>query len=79
MKIDLNNLVSVVILGVLSWGAITLFTMNAQMAVVVYKVDQNFKMIQPMWQEFLRTEVANDTHPITDVEADIHASNEEKK
>ena len=54
MKIDPNQIFSVVILGVVSWGAITLFTMNAQMAVVVYKVDQNYNMIQPMWQEFLR-------------------------
>jgi hypothetical protein len=54
MKIDPNQIFSVVILGVVSWGAITLFTMNAQMAVVVYKVDQNYNMIQPMWQEFLQ-------------------------
>jgi hypothetical protein len=28
--------------------------MNAQMALVSYKVEENYKMIKPMWQDFLR-------------------------
>lgn len=48
-----EQLVGVVALGILSWGAFQLYQMNANMAVVSYKVDENHKMIKPMWQDFL--------------------------
>ena len=48
-----EQLVGVVALGILSWGALQLYQMNANMAVVSYKVDENYKMIKPMWQDFL--------------------------
>jgi len=40
-------------LAILSWGALQLYQMNASMAVVTYKVEENYKMIKPMWQDFL--------------------------
>ena len=49
----LEQLIGVVALGILGWGALQLYQMNANMAVVSYKVDENYKMIKPMWQDFL--------------------------
>jgi hypothetical protein len=43
----------VVALGLLSWGSFQVYQMNASMAVVTYKVEENYKMIKPMWQDFL--------------------------
>lgn len=40
-------------LTILSWGSLQIYQMNANMAVVSYKVDENYKMIKPMWQDFL--------------------------
>lgn len=40
-------------LGLLSWGSLQLYDMKADMAVVTYKVEENYKMIKPMWQDFL--------------------------
>ena len=40
-------------LGLLSWGSLQLYQMNASMALVTYKVEENYKMIKPMWQDFL--------------------------
>lgn len=40
-------------LGVLGWGSLQLYQMNANVAVISYKVDENHKMIKPLWQEFL--------------------------
>ena len=48
-----EQLIGVVALGILSWGALQLYQMNANIAVVSYKVDENHKMIKPMWQDFL--------------------------
>ena len=48
-----EQLIGVDALGILSWGAFQLYQMNANMAVVSYKVDENHKMIKPMWQDFL--------------------------
>jgi len=43
----------VVALGLLSWGSLQLYQMNASMTLVTYKVEENYKMIKPMWQDFL--------------------------
>lgn len=52
-----EQLLGVLALGILSWGALQLYQMNANMSVISYKVDENYKMIKPMWQDFLiRTE-----------------------
>ena len=48
-----EQMLGVVAIGVLSWGSLQIYQMNAQMAVVSYKVEENHKMIKPMWQDFL--------------------------
>ena len=48
-----EQLIGIVALGILSWGALQLYQMNAKIAVVSYKVDENHKMIKPMWEDFL--------------------------
>ena len=46
-------MIGVVALGFLSWGSLQLYQMNANMTLVTYKVEENYKMIKPMWQDFL--------------------------
>ncbi len=53
MKIDFNQIISVMLLGLLSWGGLQLYQMNANVSVIAYKVDQNYDMIKPMWRDFL--------------------------
>lgn len=54
-----EQLLGVIGLGLLSWGSLQVYQMNAQMALVSYKVEENYKMIKPMWQDFLiRSDVA---------------------
>jgi hypothetical protein len=48
-----EQLLGVVALGLLSWGSLQLYQMNANMTLVSYKVEENYKMIKPMWQDFL--------------------------
>ena len=49
----LEQAIGVIALGILGWGSMQLYQMNANMAVVSYKVEENYKMIRPMWQDFL--------------------------
>ena len=49
----MNQMIGVVALGLLSWGSLQLYQMNANMTLVTYKVEENYKMIKPMWQDFL--------------------------
>ena len=49
-----DQVLGVVGLGVLGWGALQVHDMKADLAVVTYKVEENYKMIKPMWQAFLR-------------------------
>ena len=49
----LEQAIGVIALGLLGWGSMQLYQMNANMAVVSYKVEENYKMIRPMWQDFL--------------------------
>ena len=53
MKLDFQQIISVVSLGVLSWGALQVSEMKAEVAVVSYRVEENYSMIKPMWQDFL--------------------------
>jgi len=48
-----NEIIGVVALGILGWGSLQLYQINADMAVVSYKVEENYNMIKPMWQDFL--------------------------
>ena len=48
-----DQVLGVVGLGVLGWGALQVHDMKADLAVVTYKVEENYKMIKPMWQDFL--------------------------
>ena len=48
-----QQLIGVVAMPRLSWSSFQLYKMNANMAVVTYKVDENYKMIKPMWEDFL--------------------------
>lgn len=48
-----EQVLGVVGLGVLGWGAVQVHDMKADLAVVTYKVEENYKMIKPMWQDFL--------------------------
>ena len=50
---NIEHFLGVVALGLLGWGSLQLYQMNANMAVVTYKVDENYNMIKPMWQDFL--------------------------
>ena len=50
---NMNQMIGVVALGLLSWGSLQLYQMNANMTLVSYKVEENYKMIKPMWQDFL--------------------------
>tara|TARA_R100001510_G_scaffold17180_2_gene14494 strand:- start:20486 stop:20719 length:234 start_codon:yes stop_codon:yes gene_type:complete len=53
MKLDLQHISSAVIILLLGWGSFQLYGMNANVAVISYKVEENYKMIKPMWQDFL--------------------------
>ena len=53
MVMKFEQLLGVIALGLLSWGSLQVYQMNANMALVSYKVEENYKMIKPMWQDFL--------------------------
>jgi len=49
----LEQVFGVIAIGILSWGALQLYQMNAKVLLMSYKVDENHKMIKPMWEDFL--------------------------
>ena len=53
MNLQLEHIFGVIVLGVLSWGSLQVYTMNAELALVSYRVEENYNMIKPMWQDFL--------------------------
>ena len=50
---SMNQMLGVMGIGLISWGSLQLYQMNASMTLVTYKVEENYKMIRPMWQDFL--------------------------
>jgi hypothetical protein len=49
----LEQVIGIVALGLLSWGALQIYQINAKVLLMSYKVDENHKMIKPMWEDFL--------------------------
>tara|TARA_R110000850_G_scaffold8614_1_gene31885 strand:+ start:219 stop:452 length:234 start_codon:yes stop_codon:yes gene_type:complete len=60
MKFDLQQTVSVLALGMLGWASLQVYQMNASVSLISYKVDENYDMIKPMWQDFLVRSAKND-------------------
>jgi len=60
MKVDLQQVVSVLALGMLGWASLQVYQMNASVSLISYKVDENYDMIKPMWQDFLVRSARND-------------------
>ena len=60
MKVDLQQVVSVLAFGMLGWASLQVYQMNASISLISYKVDENYDMIKPMWQDFLVRSARND-------------------
>jgi len=60
MKLDLQSFFSAVALGMLGWASLQVYQMNASVSLISYKVDENYDMIKPMWQDFLVRSAKND-------------------
>lgn len=59
MKLQVEHIFGVIVLGILSWGSLQVYDMNAQLLLVSYRVDENAKTLdetQAMLQSFLRAE-----------------------
>ena len=74
MKLEVQQLVSFVALGLLGWASMQVYQMNAQLTVTSYKVEENYNMIKPMWQDFLVRNAHHD-QPQPNGKANIHANN----
>lgn len=73
MKVDSQQVMSAIIILLLGWGSFQLYHMNAEMKLVSYRVDENYNMIKPMWQDFL-VRSANYDESRTNVLPGIQAS-----
>lgn len=60
MKVDLQQVISVLAFSMLGWASLQVYQMNASVNLITYKVDENYKMIKPMWQDFLVRSARND-------------------
>jgi len=59
MKLQVEHIFGAIVLGVLSWGSLQIYDMNAQLLLVSYRVEENAKMLDEnyaMLQSFLRAE-----------------------
>ena len=77
MKLDVSQLVSFVALGLLGWASMLVYQMNAQLTVTSYKVEENYNMIKPMWQDFLVRNAHYGNRSGSDDKTDLHATRSE--
>jgi hypothetical protein len=79
MKFNSQDVFSTIIVLLLGWGAFQLYGMNANVAVITYKVDENYNMIKPMWQDFLVRSAKYNEHKSKFNElSNIHAATEKE-
>ena len=53
MGMKLDHVLAAIVIGILGWGSLQIYQMNANIAVISYKVNENYNMIKPMWQDYL--------------------------
>lgn len=53
MGMKLEHTLAAVAIGILGWGSLQIYQMNASISVIAYKVDENYKMIKPMWEDYI--------------------------
>ena len=68
------SFVGTVALALLGFASLQVYQLNASVAVVSYKVDENHNMIKPMWQDFLVRKAAyyeyiKDPDSVPDIQA----------
>ena len=59
-----EQILGVIALGILSWGSVQIYDMNAQLLLVSYRVEENAKMLDEnyaMLQSFIRDEPVHAT------------------
>ena len=57
MNLQVEHIFGVVVLGILSWGSLQVYSMNAELLLVSYRVDENAKTLdqtQALLRSFLR-------------------------
>jgi len=67
----LNVLVTAV-LGFVAWIALSIVDLKTETAVISVKVDENHKMLTPLWQDYLRRQ-RNDNLAWLDESANLKA------
>ena len=53
MKMKFEHMVATLALGLLSWASLQVYQMNANVSLIAYKVEENYKMIKPMWEDYI--------------------------
>ena len=74
MRLDFSSLASLATIGILSWGALQLYELKSDTAVISYQVGENYDMIKPMWQDFLvrsasQNEYQQNIHAVPGIQA----------
>ena len=82
MKQDtIISIAVVTLVGILGWIATTLVAVDRKAAVIEERVDQNYRMLEPMWKEFTqgKRNASHDNEPRINEQADQQAAHEEKE
>ena len=75
MKIDFHDITSLATISILGWGALQLYELKSDTAVISYRVSENHDMIKPMWQDFLvRSASRNEYQQIINTVPNIQAT-----
>tara|TARA_S200002703_G_scaffold142897_1_gene135545 strand:- start:681 stop:899 length:219 start_codon:yes stop_codon:yes gene_type:complete len=69
---EMLNILVTAVLGFVAWIAMSIVDLKTETAVISVKVDENHKMLTPLWQDYLRRQ-RNDNLAWFDEPTDIQA------
>jgi hypothetical protein len=79
MENNLQTIVVTVAAATLAWMASTLIEVDKRTAVIEVRVEENYKMLEPMWQDWLLTKREASVEQNINAETDYEAAAEKEE
>jgi|TARA_R110000803_G_scaffold178448_2_gene240854 hypothetical protein len=64
--------------GLMSWMCLTLISLDKRSEITSFKVSENYRMIKPLWEDFIQRKGSNDYSSLSNGQTNNHLTFKEE-
>tara|TARA_R110000744_G_scaffold134860_1_gene244122 strand:+ start:367 stop:612 length:246 start_codon:yes stop_codon:yes gene_type:complete len=72
VKETTTGIIVLVVFGAITWMCSTLISLDKRSEITSFKVSENYRMIKPLWEDFIQRKISNDYSSISNGETNNH-------